>query len=676
MNKDEYTKLDDDKIVTILDDNIRRSVGYYDSQISRERKRVVDFYNASLPRPAHDGNSKYVSMDVYDAVESMKAALLETFSTGFRTVRFAAQSQEDVPLAEISTSYCDYVANRQNNLYNTMNTVIHDGLVARVGIAKVFWATQEDSHLETVSDLTEEELDTLLAQDNVEIEEIEEDALGLYSGELRVFEDTSQVIIEAVAPEEFLIEPQSKDLDSVSFCAHRTTKTISELREMGYDEDIISKIGDHEDVDMETDPEVLSRHEEIGSDRGFNTKGYQDQVRSVTVYEAYIMLDKEATGTAELYRVIKAGNVVLECELADRKPFIPFIPLPIPHAFFGNNFGSKVVPIQNARTVLTRSILDHAMITNNPRYTVVKGGLTNPRELIDNRVGGVVNVSRPDAINPMPQAPLNPFIFQTIQMLDDDKEDTTGVSRLSQGLNKDAISKQNSAAMVEQLATMSQQRQKIIARNFANNFLKPLYQRIYQLVVENESEDKVVEIAGQFVPVSPAQWRSKRDVVVEMHLGYGEQEQEAQKYLALHTLMVGDPNLSAMYTPQNQYKLMSHVMENNGIKNVNDYLTPPDQLPEQQPDPAQEMQQQAAMKQLELQERQTAVAEMKAQMDAQIAQMKLQLEQMKAERSFAIQSDSMDLKEAQLEHKQYVDGEELEIAKTADDVRAIASPTG
>ena len=676
MNKDEYTKLDDDKIVTILDDNIRRSVGYYDSQISRERKRVVDFYNASLPRPAHDGNSKYVSMDVYDAVESMKAALLETFSTGFRTVRFAAQSQEDVPLAEISTSYCDYVANRQNNLYNTMNTVIHDGLVARVGIAKVFWATQEDSHLETVSDLTEEELDTLLAQDNVEIEEIEEDALGLYSGELRVFEDTSQVIIEAVAPEEFLIEPQSKDLESVSFCAHRTTKTISELREMGYDEDIISKIGDHEDVDMETDPEVLSRHEEIGSDRGFNTKGYQDQVRSVTVYESYIMLDKEATGTAELYRVIKAGNVILECELADRKPFIPFIPLPIPHAFFGNNFGSKVVPIQNARTVLTRSILDHAMITNNPRYTVVKGGLTNPRELIDNRVGGVVNVSRPDAINPMPQAPLNPFIFQTIQMLDDDKEDTTGVSRLSQGLNKDAISKQNSAAMVEQLATMSQQRQKIIARNFANNFLKPLYQRIYQLVVENESEDKVVEIAGQFVPVSPGQWRSKRDVVVEMHLGYGEQEQEAQKYLALHTLMVGDPNLSAMYTPQNQYKLMSHVMENNGIKNVNDYLTPPDQLPEQQPDPAQEMQQQAAMKQLELQERQTAVAEMKAQMDAQIAQMKLQLEQMKAERNFAIQSDSMDLKEAQLEHKQYVDGEELEIAKTADDVRAIASPTG
>ena len=118
---------------------------------------------------------------------------------------------------------------------------------------------------------------------------------------------------------------------------------------------------------------------------------------------------------------------------------------------------------------------------------------------------------------------------------------------------------------------------------------------------------------------------------------------------------------------------MSTVLENNGIKNVSDFLSPPQQP---QPDPAQEMQMQAAQKQLEIQERQTAVAEMKAQADAQIAQLKLQLEQLKAQQSFAIQSDSMDLKEAQLEHKQMVDTAELEIARTADDVRAIASPTG
>ena len=676
MDKKDYKAVDDDKLVTILDDNIRRSIGYYDSQISRERRKVIDFYNATLPRPAHDGNSKYVSMDVYDAVESMKAALLETFSTGYKTVRFAAQTGEDVRIAEIATAYCDYVANRQNNLFEVMQSVIHDGLIARAGLCKVYWDEREDSYLEPIQDLTEEEFDQIVAQDNVEIEEVEQDELGLYSGDLRVFQDTSQVVIEAIAPEQFVIEPQAKSLDDVGFLGHRTTMTISELREAGYDEKLIAKIGDHEDVEMETDPEVLARHEEIGQDRGFNAKGFQDQVRSITVYELYIDIDLDGSGIAETYKVIKAGNVVLHKEKCTYKPFCAFVPLPIPHSFFGSNFGSKVVPIQTARTVLTRSILDHAMITNNPRYTVVKGGLTNPRELIDNRVGGIVNVSRPDAISPMVQAPLNPFIFQTIQMLDEDKEDTTGVSRLSQGLNKDAISKQNSAAMVEQLATMSQQRQKIIARNFANNFLKPLYQLIYQLVVENEPQAKIVEIAGDYVAVNPGDWGSKRDVTVEMHLGYGEQEAEAQKYLVLHGLMSQDPTLSTMYTPENQYKLMSHVLEQNGIKNVKDYLTPPQEQPPEQPDPAQEMAMQMQQKQMELQERQTAVAEMKAQMDAQVAQMKLQLEQMKAQQGFAIQSDSMDLKEAQLEHKQFVDKAELEIARNADDVRAIASPTG
>lgn len=675
MKTKDYKKLDDEGIVTILDSNIRRSVGYYDSQISRERKKAVDYYNATLPKKAHDGNSSYVSMDVYDAVESMKAQLLETFAAGNKTVRFSPQNADDVTMAEVCTEYTDYVANRQNDMYSTMQTAIHDGLIARAGIVKVYWKEQTESHLEYVEDLTEDELDAVLAQENTEIEDLEE-SLGFYTGDIRVTRDTSQVVVESVAPEEFLIEPQAKSLDDVLFCAHRTSMTISELRAMGYDDEIISKIGEHEDVDMETDPEVLSRHEEVGSDRGFNATGYQDQVRSVTVHECYTMMDIEATGEAELYRMVKAGNVLLEKEKVARKPFVAFIPLPIPHAFWGNNFASKVVPIQNARTVLTRSILDHAMITNNPRYVVTKGGVTNPRELIDGRVGGIVNVTRPDAIMPMQQAPLNPFIFNTIKMLDEDKEDTTGVSRLSQGTNKDAVSKQNSAAMVEQLATMSQQRQKIIARNFANGFLKPLYQLIYQLCVDNESDEKIVELAGEYVQISPSQWADKRDVTVELALGYGEQEKVSQKYMAMHQAFVNDPALSKMYTPDGQYRLISHVMEQTGIKNVSDYLTSPEQLPPEQPDPAAEMQMQMAQKQLELQERQTALAEQKQQMDAQMAQMKLQLDQMKAQQNFAIQSDNVDLKESQLDHKRLVDTSELEIMKGAEDLRAIASPSG
>jgi hypothetical protein len=678
MKKTEYKKIEDEQIVTLIDANIRRSIGYYDSQISRERKKVVDYYNASLPKPAHDGNSKYVSQDVYDAVESMKAALLETFSTGNKTVRFAPQNGDDVAMADVCSEYTDYVCNRQNDLFGVMGSVIHDGLIARAGIAKVFWQVQDETIIEEFEDITQEELDTALAQEGVEIDEItEEDELGLTSGTLAITRDTSQVMIDAIPPEEFLISPQATSLEEVLFCAHRTRKTMSELREEGYNEDLLDKIGDHDDVDLETDPEVLSRHEDVGADRGFGSNNYQDQVRNITVYEAYMELDCEGTGIAELYRIIKAGNTLLSKDKVTRKPFVAFVPLPIPHSFYGSNFGSKVIPTQNARTVLTRSILDHAVVTTNPRYTVVKGGLTNPRELIDNRVGGIVNVTRPDAIAPMMQAPLNPFIFQTIQMLDDDKEENTGVSRLSQGLNKDAISKQNSAAMVEQLATMSQQRQKIIARHFANGFLKELYHKVYQLCVENEDQEKVVELSGgQYVEINPAAWADKRDVTVELALGYGEQERESQKYLEMHGAFQADPGLQKMYTPENQYALISKVMEMTGIKNVKSYLTPPGELPPDQPDPAAEMQMQQMQQQMQIQERQTAVAEQKAQLEGQISQMKLELDKMKAEKSFAIQSDGVDLKEAQFEHKKLIDKAEMILAQSTDDVRAIASPNG
>ena len=390
-----------------------------------------------------------------------------------------------------------------------------------------------------------------------------------------------------------------------------------------------------------------------------------------------MLVDVEGTGTATLHRILKAGNALLEVEEVERKPFVAFCPLPIPHSFYGSNFADRLCATQNARTVLTRSILDASVVSTNPRYMVTKGGLTNPRELIDNRVGGLVNVTRPDAITPLPQAPLNPFVFQLLSSLDEDAEDLTGVSRLSQGLNKDAISKQNSAAMVEQLATMSQQRQKIIARNFAAHFVKPLFHEIYRLVVENEQAEKVVDIAGSFVPIDPRAWKEKRDVMVELKLGYGEQDREAAKMMQMHQMFSQDPSLAPMYGLKNRHAMLKKILEQQGILNVDEYLTPPEQIPPPQPDPAQQMQVQMAAKQLELQERQTAVAEARVQIDAQQAEAKMALEAEKAAASHALQSDNQDLREAQHAHKVRIDEGELEVLRReSTDVRGIASPTG
>ena len=674
---EDYKELSDSEIVTLVENNIKMSVGYYDSDLSRERQRVTQYLNGSLPKAQHDGNSKYVSQTVFDTVSSMSAALLETFSAGNKICKFTPQGPEDVQMSEVCSAYTDFVLHRQNDFFSVARDIIHDGLTARVGVAKIFWDTRTEDDLEEFEDITQDELDMLLASDEaIELVDSKTDKLGMVSGTISKTRDTSQVVIESIPPEQFLIEPQAKSLDTVKFCAHRVPKTISELREL-YDDDLIDKIGDHEDIQLETDPEVLARNEDIGADRGFNATGYQDQVRTVLVYEAYIMLDCEGTGVAKLQRVVKAGNVLLEKEEVKRRPFITFCPLPIPHTFYGGNFAEKLIPTQNAKTVLTRSILEHTAITNAPRYLVTKGALTSVKELSDARVGGIVNVTRPDGVVPMPQASMNPFVFQTIQLLSEDVENNSGVSKLSQGLDKNAISQQNSAQLVEQLATMSQQRQKIIARNFANQFVKPLYFEAYRLCVENEDQEKIVELSGNYVGINPSTWDERRDVMVELRLGYGEQAKEAEKLLSVHALFSQDPTIAPLYGMENKFRMLKSILEQQGILNVEDYLTNPEQLPPPEPDPAQEMQMQMQQKQLELQERQTAVAEQRLQLDMMQAQSKIEMDQVKAQASHALQSDNQDLKEAQFEHKVLIDVGELEILrKQSTDVRGIASPTG
>lgn len=581
-----YKKLTDEEILTAVKANIDDSIGFSDSKLSKERQRVLNYYHGSLPLPAHSGNSKYVSMDVYDTVESMKASLLETFSAGYNIVEFTPQDENDVRGARIASLYTDYVVFRQNCGYQLFSDIITDGLLARNGIAKVFWDKDICYEDETFEDVAPDEMDALIAEEGVELKnyKLNEDD-NTVSGVITREVDKSQVRIIAVPPEEFIISSRAKTGGKDEFKAHRLVKTVAELLKMGVPQEKIDEMP--QDDNLVREQEEQARLQDLGADALAKRKTYQDQVRDIRVHECYLMLDVEGSGIAKLWKVVVAGDYIIEKEEVDRDPFLFFVPLPIPHSFFGSNFASKVIPIQNARSVLVRGILDHTVITNNPRTMVVKGALVNPKEMLENRIGGVVNVTRPDGVFPYPQASLNPYVFQTINLLDEDKEDTTGISKLSQGLNKDAVSNQNSQGLVENLVGLSQQRQKIVARNFANSFLTKLYLEAYRLVLENENKQKIVDLAGDWIEIDVKNWVERKDVFTSLKLGYGEQGKEGGKLLQLHQLLSSDPSLGPMYPKEKKYNVIRAMIEKEGVKNVSDYICKPgDPLyVEPQPDP-------------------------------------------------------------------------------------------
>jgi hypothetical protein len=677
-------KLNDEEILAVINAGVREGVRFTDSKLAKVRRQVTQYYDGKLPAPLHSGNSSYVSTDVFDSVEAMKATLTETFSASSDIIQFSAKGEEDVEQARIATAYTKHVVFEQNCGTDIIHDTIHDGLTAYLGVAQVYWDKCYDKIEETFEDLDMEALDLLLSDEEVTPDEIEQDMeTGLFSGRLTRNIDKSQVRIEVIPPEEFIVNPNIKKLEDSPFVSRRMEKSKSDLLKEKYPKSKVNELKGGDNT-LEMDEERITRFDGVANDYGRSGDLSQEETKLLIVYETYGEISAEGDGIARMYRVVHCQNVILEKEQVDRLPFFTFRPLSTPHSFFGTNFAARVIPTQNAKTVLTRSILDHAVIANNPRYGVVKGALTNPRELLDNRVGGIVNMTRQDGVFPLPQANLNPFVFETIKMLDTNKEDVTGVSRLSQGLNKDAISSQNSEGMVENLIGASMQRQKTIARNFATQFLAPLFLEVYRLVVENEKSQRIIDIAGAFAPVTPSSWRKQRDVSIDFRLGYGERDRIAQEYLMIHQQLANDPAIQHLYGPEQRYNLYKSALETKGHKNVAAFLANPQEVEPPGPDPLVEVEIEERKSNIDISQRKQKMAEEKTINEFKLNQLTQDFNNRFKTLEYTLSVMDQERKDLETQNRIEVSIEEMALAREAQEKApeantkssAIISPNG
>lgn len=578
-------RLKDEDILTKVEQKSKEAVGWFDSRISKERMRVMEYYNATLPRRIHAGSSSYVSTDVYDSVEMMKSQLLEVFAGGAEIAQFDPTDDMSVESCREATEACRYVIFRENNGFALFNSVIHDGLIARVGVAKVYWEEKFEYSDEEFHGLSYQEAQALAAQEDVDEfdGELDEDS-QLFDGNLVRKKDVSQVRIDAIAPEEFLVEPRCVSLLLSSYSGHRTLKTKAQLKAMKFDPDLVDKCQYGDEREIEGSPESQARNEQVESSVSI-AAAIQPDLEHVMLYESYVKMKIDDKKGVRLYKVSHASGVMFDCEEVDRPPFLVYVPLPVPHLFYGNNFAARVIPYQNSRTVLVRAILDNAAITTNPRWAVVKGGLINPREMIDNRLGGIVNVSRPDSVAALQVPQMNPQVMPLIEKLAEDKEQSTGISSLSQGLNKDAVSKQNSAGLIDNMVQLSGQRQKIAARQFAYGFFTDLMVEVMRLLCLNEKKQKLIQVCGQWKNVDPTAWSERTTCTISMHLGYGEKAQHGQKLEGMYDKFSADPALANMFDAECRYNLCHDMAKVAGLTNFSAYLKRFDAVQPIQPDP-------------------------------------------------------------------------------------------
>lgn len=684
--------IDEQELLSTLERNIDAADTYANSEVGDQRDKGHRYYYGEPMGNEVRGRSQHVSRDVFDAVEAVKAMMLETFSADRNICRFDPQSPDDVFTARMATAWTNYNFYRQNNGYKILADVIHDALVAKTGVVKRYWKKDYRYESEEFNQFSENEFAMMMSAPDVELMEVVEESIEVVdeqtgtaysqvalSGTTRRRYDVSKVCVETVEPEDFLINPRAKTVQDSDFCSHRMARTRGELLAEGFDPDVVAKLDEEdmlkEDGSIGRDSVDSFRHDRFGLDDS-NDREY------VTLYESYIKRHDPEINECVYYKCTHSRRVMLDIELVSEMPFRTFTPFPLPHRFYGMSLADQLCDLQKTMSSLKRGVVDHLMLTTTSRWVANLSLVKNPRDLLDNRVGAVVDVMSPNpesVVRPLPTPQLNGNVYTAIENFEQEKEQRSGSSRMSRGMDSTAISKQNSSDLINTFMNASNRRIMVMCRNFAENFLKPLMHDLYRLGVEYENETVMLQLDGSFQPVTPSALGDRTEMTVAVALTPEEQQAEAQKLLTLDTQFTSnpaDPTVGGLYGQQQRHALLSRAFELLNIKDGASFLQDPNdpayqqqqqqmqQMQQQQQQAQEQMQMEQMQFQAQLADRQTAVVEGQLELDALKEANRVQLEALKQEFHEENEETKTMIDVKQHAHKVEMDEEELELEKT------------
>jgi hypothetical protein len=583
------------ELASIVQRRVEDSLGTFGDQLSADRVKGLKYYRGEPFGDEVDGRSRVVSRDVAEAVDSLMPPLLKVFLSGDKVVMFEPVGQEDIPAAEQATDYINHVFLQQNDGFRLVYTTLKDGLLFKTGVGKVWWDDTPEQVTERYMGLTDEQV-MLLQQDpdlEIEIEENEEYEPGMEI-DVRVTKTNARgkCCVAPIPPEEFLIDQYATMLDQSTpdgplFTGHRQMRIVSDVVEQFPDkkEIIEASAGIGGDADHSGE-----RRERFALDSPGEMPDHDEtdiSTRPVWVVEAYVRVDYDGDGVAELRKVTCVGETgyqVIDNEEVDDNPFAAWSPVMMPHKFHGMSVAEQIFDVQRIKSTVQRGMLNNLYFCNEP-MTKVRRGRVDLDALLNRRVGGVVEMEDTSDVEEMVVPPMFQHAFPMLEYLDTVREQRTGVTRYSQGLDAESLNKTARGMMIIQDA--SQQRQELIARVYAEMFMKRLFGLILKCVSRYQESPRMIRLRGEWVPMDPRTWKNKYDMTVTVGLGTGNRDQQAahaMNMLNIQKELVAGGKTN-MVTDSNIYKTVEKYVEAVGLKSAEPYFTDPgeNQQPQQPP---------------------------------------------------------------------------------------------
>ena len=603
--------MDEAELSSLLQRQIQSATGYLGGELTEQRREAMDAYMGEPLGNEIEGRSQVVSSDVLDVVESVMPDIMQIFTSSDEAVEFAPKGEGDEEVAQQATDYVNHIWNVDNEGFLIYHDLFKDALLQKNGVGKAWWDENPGETRSTHTGLDADQVSLILDADGVEVIEHEEywpektqefleengidpdseEAEALFPPDMQLagkLHDLTvkrkippRIVVENVAPENFLVSRRASSLDDAPFVCHWEEVTESELIEDGYDPEQIKDIPN--ESENEFNDERVSRFNNE-DEFPFNEQPLDRSTRRIVVYECYVRIDMDDDGIAELrkikvagpaYEVLRFKDGTLDDEPVHDHPFFSVTPIRMPHKFFGRSLADLCMDIYKIKTSLWRSLLDNVYNVNNARAFI--SNKVSLDDYLDNKVGAPVRVDDNTAHGhavPLVTPSIGNHIYPALEYIDTVRETRTGINRLGQGLDPDALN--STASGINQLLGRSQQRVLLIAQVFAHG-VRDAFKKILKLSVMHQDKPRVVRLRGEWVEVDPRAWDADMDVNVNVGLGRGTQDQKivtARMVLeATMNLLQIQGGLSGPFVlPHHVRNAFAKFYEVSGLKSADPYV--------------------------------------------------------------------------------------------------------
>jgi len=570
-----------EELAVMLAEDERLAVSFRDSTLAEEQAVAIDYYEGRPFGDEEDGLSQVVTPEVAEVVDYMTISVARTMVSGDRVVEFESAEEDNEGAAEEATAAVEYCFMKQQDGYRVIHDWVQSGLIEKIGVAKTCAETIEKVK-KTRGQVNEDQL-ALLHSQGITPARADDNGDGTFLIELHDKVKETRFVDYPVPSEEFLFASRTRHEDDADYLCHRSAKTVSDLIEMGFDRVTVEDLPDDGRAGRLDSRSTARWEDETVTD----TPG----LKKVWLREEYKRVDMDGDGIAELVQVFRVENTILSVEEVDEAPFVVWCPFPRAHRLVGNSLADKVMDLQRVKSVVLRQQLNGLYLTNNPRMYVPDECTTDDTidDLLTVRPGGIVRGKGADGPKPLYEAFDMSKGMDMLQYITGERESRTGITRLNQGLDADALNKTATGTALMQ--AQGQQMEEFVARNFAEA-LGRLFSKKLRLM-QAAAKPFPIKVEGQSKMVDPNKWPDGLSANVRVGLGSGRKDQRLQ-----YRDMMLDAQKEALpmglASKGNIFKNLSAMVRDAGLGVPTDYFLDPDspegqqaaQQAQPQPDPA------------------------------------------------------------------------------------------